>query len=413
MLARSGRLRNLGRLVGGGRVWAVGGAVRDVLLGLPLGDVDLVVEGTIEENRGLARELARALGGHAHVLGREPKAVWRIEGRALKVELWPLGKLSPEADARRRDFTVNAMSWRLPRGPLVDAVGGLDDLSHGRLRAVSRDNLQSDPVRLLRAPRFAAQLPGFKVDAKTLDWLRELSPLLHEVPRERLGHEIGRLLAARDPVRGWRLMAATGQIAAAAPPGSRLRPGAVMRGGGALARLSGTSGHPLPQAVRRQGAEARLGVLMFAWGRPADGDLAAYAWPRAIRRCAATAAALAEDALGAARGSWPERRRVIHRAGEATPAVLALAAALDTEERPERWVRFWRQWLRRGPELVDAAPMVSADEVVNRLGLEPGPVLGRALAALVEAQVSGRVRSRAEALRFLDRRPWDRGDLGR
>ncbi len=408
-LARSRRLLSLWRLMSRGSAWAVGGAVRDILLGLPVGDVDLVVEGTLEENAELANRLARTLRGHAHVLGREPRAVWRIEGRALKVELWPLGALTLEADARRRDFTVNAMLWQLPRGPLVDPVGGLEDLSRGRLHAVSRENLQSDPVRLLRASRFAAQLPGFRIDAVTLDWLRELSPLLGEAPRERLGQEIVRLLEARDPARGWRSMAATGQIAAVAPPGTRLRPGATRRGNGVLERLCGKAEHPLPQAVRRQGAEARLGLLMFAWGSPADGEMTAYAWPRTIRRRALTAASLAEEAVDAALGAWPARRRLIHRAGEATPAVLALAAALDTEGRADRWDRFWRQWLRRGSELIDPVPMVSADEVARRLGMEPGPELGSVLRALVEAQVSGRVRSRAEALRFLDRGPWGVG----
>lgn len=406
-LAKSGRLLGLWRLMGAECAWAVGGAVRDILLGLPVGDVDLAVEGTLEENGELAKRLARALGGHAHVLGREPRAVWQIEGRALKVELWPLGELTLEADARRRDFTVNAMLWRLPRGPLVDPVGGLDDLSRGRLRAVSRENLQSDPVRLLRASRFAAQLPGFRVEGQTLDWLRKLSPLLGEAPRERLGQEIEHLLEARDPARGWNLMAATGQIEAVAPPGTRLRPGATRRGDGLLARLSGRAEHPLPQALRRQGAEARLGLLMFAWGPPSDSEITAYAWPRTTRRRALTAASLAEEAVDAALGEWPARRRLIHRAGEATPAVLALAAGLDTEGRADRWGRFWCQWLRRGSELVDPVPMVSADEVAKRLGLEPGPELGLALRTLVEAQVSGRVRSRAEALRFVDRRPWD------
>ncbi len=400
LLSRTPALLRLWRAMGEPEAWVTGGSVRDRLLGLPVHDVDLVVPGTLESTRDLAVRLARALGGHAHALGRAPRAVWRIEGGTTKAEIWPLGTLDLQADALRRDFTVNAMLWRLPRGPLVDPAGGLEDLRRRRLRAVSRRNLEDDPVRILRAPRFAAQLPGFSVERRTLAWLRELAPLLGRAPRERVGQELERLLEAPDPARGWRILARCGALATAAPPGSRLRPGGVSAGAEALALLADPGRHPLPAALRRQGPEARLGLLLWAWGAPAEGDLGAYGWPRPKRRAAALAARLAEEATAAVEADWRSRRRLLHRAGPEAPAVLALAAALHPHP-PAGWRRFWRLWRRRGRELAAPVPLLASDEIRRLTGLPPGPELGAAIRALIEAQVDARVRTAASARRFL------------
>lgn len=408
VLARVPALRRLWRAMEEPEVWVTGGAVRDRLLGLSTHDVDLVVRGTLESTRELAERLARILGGHAHALGRPPRAVWRIEGGTAKLEIWPLGALGLEEDALRRDFTVNAMLWRLPRGPLVDPAGGLEDLRRRRLRAVSRHNLEDDPVRILRAPRFAAQLPGFAVERRTLAWLRELAPLLAGAPRERVGQELERLLESPAPARGWRVLARCGALAAAAPPGSRLRPGGASAGAGALELLADAGRHPLPAALRLRGPEARLGLLVWAWDVPPERDLAAYGWARPRRRAAATAARLAEEAAAAAEGGWRSRRRLLHRAGPEAPAVLALAAALHPSPAAG-WRRFWRLWRCRGRDLAAPDPLLASEEIRRVTGLPPGPELGAAIRALIEAQVESRVRTEAQARRFLLERVSSRG----
>ena len=118
-----------------------GGYVRDRLLGRTSVDLDLVLPGDLAQSGGPARRLAARLDTRAHVLGRDQKRVWRIETSELKVELWPLGNLSLDQDIERRDFGCNALMWKLPDGPLVDRVGGIEDLAARRLRALSRANL--------------------------------------------------------------------------------------------------------------------------------------------------------------------------------------------------------------------------------------------------------------------------------
>ena len=173
-----------------------GGYVRDRLLGRESVDLDLVLPGDIETVAGPARRLAARLDARAHVLGRDANRVWRIDCPEIKIELWPLGTLSPDEDIRRRDFSCNALFWQLPNGPLDDQIGGTEDLENGVIRALSKQNLEDDPVRLVRGPRFLAQLEGFELDHKTADWISSLAPTVSKAPRERIGQELLKLVAS-------------------------------------------------------------------------------------------------------------------------------------------------------------------------------------------------------------------------
>lgn len=199
-----------------------GGYLRDRLLGRATNDLDLTFDGDADGAAKPANRLAKALGVRAHLLGTAPHRVWRTETSSLKVELWPLGDLSHEEDIHRRDYSCNALSWVLPVGPLVDLVGGLDDLGDRRLRAISRANLESDPVRLLRGPRFLAQLIDFDFDNRTRAWIRELAPSLAGSPRERVGHELLTLLRGPSGSRGLAECLNLGLFAPAAPESGRV-----------------------------------------------------------------------------------------------------------------------------------------------------------------------------------------------
>src|SRR5690606_25866006 len=118
---------------------------------------------------------------------------------------------SLEGDLTRRDFTVNAMALRVPDVKLVDPTGGVEDLVAGRLRtpidpAVS---FGDDPLRMLRAARFAAQL-GFDVEDATRDATGKLRQTLEIVSAERIQSELTRTMQTDDPVRGIRVMVETG-----------------------------------------------------------------------------------------------------------------------------------------------------------------------------------------------------------
>jgi len=374
-----------------------GGYVRDRLLGRSTVDLDLVVPGDVETARGPARRLAARLDGSAHLLGHDDKRVWRIETSSLKVELWPLGRLDLGADIRRRDFSINALMWKLPDGPMIDQVGGLDDLRAGTLRAIQKKNLRDDPVRLIRAARFLAQFPRFELDGRTAGWTRSLAPRVRRSPPERRGQELLKLVSLPGRDRGLRGLLDLDILQRLATKRTDFDGAWITANLGAMSRLK-PHAHPLRAALAASGDAPALAVLLRSWGGPHPDEVAKYAWARPLRLHAATAARMVDEVLAAPDAAAADRRTLIHRAGKAFPATIALAAAVE----PDRaWGRWWRQWRNVGAELVDPVPLLTGEEIAVQLGLPPGPGLGRAVAALIEAQVRGAVRTRSGAEKWL------------
>ena len=386
------------------RGYLAGGFLRDHLLGRKSIDLDLSLLGSVDDVAAPARRLGDSLGTRAHLLGKPPRCVWRIDTPDLKVELWPLGSLSLDDDILRRDFKCNALAWELPDGPLIDRIGGLDDLRDGRLTAVARGNLQDDPVRLLRGPRFVAELESFRIEHQTAHWIRELAPRLSYAPRARVGHELLRTLRAPAAERGIHSILDLGLLRFAAPSDSALDTGWLHDNAQACGRLGSPEDHPIPASLRAAGDSARLVPLFMAWGRPSDAAVAAYGWPRHQRRNATHAAGLLERAMAAVDSDPADRREIIHAAGEAFPALLAAAAAIHSPDEPsvDRWRRWWTQWTRNGSNLVRPAPLLEAPEVAEILACGEGPALGAAISALTVAQVRGEVRTAAGARRWLE-----------
>jgi len=411
-----------------------GGYVRDQLLGRPSNDLDLTIESSAERAGEPARRLAGALGVRAHLFGSAPHRIWRIETPALKIELWPLGGMAADEDIHRRDFGCNALSWKLPDGPLVDLVGGMEDLDRSRLRAISRANLESDPVRLLRAPRFLAQIPEFALDDQTRSWIEELSPSLAGAPRERVGQELLTLLRGPMTSLGLAQCLDLGLFFPAAPESTSIDERWLrtnLDAADALSIRGIEGGTPAPQqsddrcggevppgpqhAERHCGAgvppargrsgiggdAARLAFLFRSWGLPADRELAPYAWPKAVRELALRAARLLDQAPTTVDAPPADRRELAWRAGAAFPTLIAVADALE----PERagWRRWWRQWRRDPAAFEDPHPLLTGREIAEISGILPGPELGEAVRGLLRAQVRGEIRSRGGAKRWLAR----------
>jgi len=179
----------------GVRVWVVGGAVRDVLLGRPVHDWDFTVDG---DALGLARALADGLGGAYFPLDAE-RGTGRVVLAAAdeprqELDFAALHSAGLEADLRARDFTVNALAVD-EVGLLTDPTGGQEDLAARCVRATSERAFRDDPLRLLRAMRMEAEL-GFGIEPQTVSWVRRDAPLLARPAAERVRDEFARLLAA-------------------------------------------------------------------------------------------------------------------------------------------------------------------------------------------------------------------------
>lgn len=385
--------------------YLTGGFLRDHLLGRPTTDIDLSVPGDASRVAGQAHRLADSLGTRAHQLGQPPRCVWRIETHQFKVELWPMGELTLNRDIQRRDFSCNALMWDMPRGPLIDRVGGVEDIERRRLRALSRENLRRDPIRLLRGPRFLSELEGFELEERTAVWIRELAPQLDRAPRERIGHELALLVNGALPSKGLRAALELDLVEWAAPAGPAADVDWLRRNLAAADRLADLEGHPVPAALEEAGDAARLALVLRTWRTTRPADVAEYAWHRHDRRLAAQAAALVDRAVDAVRGRVIERKEIIYESGLSFPVLLAFGSALDAESRAaiDRWRRWWRQWQRSGLQLIDPPALLTADEVIEIVGTDSGPRLGTALRGLERAQARGEVRSASGARRWLER----------
>ena len=197
----------------------VGGCVRDLLLGREPKDFDVVTDARPEEIRKLFHN-ARVIGRRFRLVhvryGRDivEVATFRAIPRDISEESIPrdeeegpgaenanmleLGSHNvfgtQEEDAVRRDFTVNALYYNIRDFSVMDYVGGTEDLKRGVLRVIGDPAIRyrEDPVRMLRAVRFAAKL-GFKIEDKTAAPIRDLAPLLASVPAARMFEEVLKL----------------------------------------------------------------------------------------------------------------------------------------------------------------------------------------------------------------------------
>lgn len=178
-------------------IYLVGGAVRDILQGRSLHDIDLAVAGAAIP---LARRLANQLKADFYALDPDRDA-GRIllqdeDGQRLTLDFITLQGADIDADLAARDLTINAMAIDL-RQPvaLLDPLGGAADLAAKTLRASGPDSFAADPVRVLRAVRMAATF-GMRIEKETRHRMRAAARRLNEVSAERLRDEIFRLLQA-------------------------------------------------------------------------------------------------------------------------------------------------------------------------------------------------------------------------
>ena len=204
----------------GGQVYYTGGCVRDQLLDKPVKDLDVVVFRLEAETlRGVLAEFGEVL-----YYGKS-FPIYQLRGLPIEFSL-PRGdphnsrrapvvtggiKALLEADARHRDYTVNALYRNALTGELSDPLGGLTDMENGRLSIVAPTALQEDPLRVCRGIQLASRL-GLEPDAMTLQAMRDAS--LESVATERVILEWHKWLMAEDPVRGWNLMIRTRHLPA-------------------------------------------------------------------------------------------------------------------------------------------------------------------------------------------------------
>jgi poly(A) polymerase len=219
----------------GREVYLVGGVVRDLLLGAAAGtDLDFTTSATPDQSK----IALKAAGGQVYALGERFGTIGavfggtRVEVTTYRAEAYQPGSRKPAVsfegglkdDLARRDFTINAIALDPLSGELEDPFGGQDDLTRGFVRAVGDpgERFKEDPLRLLRAVRFASRL-GFELDARTAQAICETASSLGTISRERVRDELDKLLLGPAPARGILLVCELGLAAYSLPDVPRLR----------------------------------------------------------------------------------------------------------------------------------------------------------------------------------------------
>jgi putative nucleotidyltransferase with HDIG domain len=433
--------------------WLVGGAVRDRLLGRPVTDFDVALAGDAAD---AARRLAREARGTPFSLS-DAFGAWRViaRDRSWQVDFVPLRDGDLAADLQARDFTVNAMAEPLAGGEVIDLHGGREDLAAGRLRMVSEHSLADDPLRTLRAARFAAEL-GLEIDPETAAAARRHAPGLGAVAAERIFAELKRLLCAPGARAGLELMEDLGVAAQVLPELPALRGVEqnvfhhadvhdhtleVLERAAEIERdpsLFGEHAQPVAALLSQpladeltRGQGLRFGALLHDVAKPAtrgerpDGrvtfighdavgaEMAAAIlrrW-RASERLAEYVAALTRHHLhlGFLVHRRPLDARTVWRYLTATApytadvTILTVADRLATrgrnaDEAIAAHLELAREMLGHGFAQRPGEPLVRGDDLARELGRAPGPWLGDLLAQLEEDRFAGEVVTREQAI---------------
>jgi len=387
-------------------LYVVGGFVRDLLLGEPTLDMDLVVEG---DAIALARRLGARIGARVRSHGRFGTAKLILEGReaefgvpfldfaTARMEFYPHSAALPEverssikADLHRRDFTINTLAIRLDSGHfgrLLDFYGGVQDLEEGLIRVLHSLSFIEDPTRIMRAARFEQRL-GFVIEPRTAELIDNALPMLHRVSGERIRHELYLILQEREPERVLCRLDGLGVLAQIHP---RLACDEAI-----WERFA---------ALRQALAEGRWAIPQEEGGRPPPGlYLALFTYPldRADLEAFADRLKIFRDDLTLLRqvADLKEREEELARPGLRNREIDALLRYSSTPSRLVLWlctasplVRE-RLWLYES-DLRHIRPRVDGEYLMS-LGLQPSPLFSRILRAVRDALLDGEIRTEEE-----------------
>ncbi len=218
--------------------YVIGGWVRDLFLHRPSDDIDVVVvnpntdRDTQRSGVGilLAEAVAKRLGKGAHLAVFKTYGTAQVKKRGMELEFVGARRESYQHDSRnpivedgtleedqnRRDFTINAMAICLNQdryGELLDPFDGIGDLERCIIRTPLDPDItfSDDPLRMMRAIRFATQL-GFNLDGETFDAIARNKERIHIITKERIAEELNKIMLSRKPSEGWLLLDKTGLL---------------------------------------------------------------------------------------------------------------------------------------------------------------------------------------------------------
>lgn len=373
----------------GQKLYLVGGVVRDLLLGRPNLDLDLVLEG---DAISLARRLAGIGGGKITAHPRFGTArlrwdKWSVDLATARLETYEqpgaLPSVKPGSisnDLFRRDFTINAMAVELGSGHygrLLDIYGGKKDLQWKYVRVLHEKSFIDDATRIWRALRYEQRL-DFHLEPDTLRWLgRDLS-YLESVSGDRIRHELELALKEESPEK---LLRRAGELGVLAKLHRSLQVDDGLAGKFEQARQRSVDGVTLTGLY--------LALLVYSLSRPETEQLIAYLRPRKVTvQMFRDTLALKDKLSMLADKELPDSRLYALLQGFSATAIMAGSLAGDSALVSRRLDRYLGK-------LRSVKPALSGEDL-KKMGVAPGPAIKEILMTLLGARLDGKVTTRQQ-----------------
>ena len=423
----------------GHRLYLVGGSVRDALLGRLSADLDFTTDARPDEILKVVRGWADGVweAGIAFGTVGVTKRGSTLEITTFRADVYDRVSRNPdvtfgdtiEGDLKRRDFTVNAMAIDLSTKQFIDPYNGLEALGHKLLDtpATPEESFADDPLRMLRAARFAAQL-GFEPAPRVVAAMTAMADEIERITAERVQTELSKLLLGAFPRRGLELMVDTGLAERMLPevPGMRL----AIDEHHQHKDVYQHSLTVLEQAIaleRRDDPDAapdlvlRLAALLHDIGKPATRRfepgggvsfhhhevvgakmvrkrLRALKYPKQIVEDVGQLVFLHLRFHGYGKGEWTDSavRRYVTDAGELLPRLHKLVRADCTTRNRRKAAALQRTYdeleqrierIQADEDLAKVRPDLDGNEIMEILGLPPGPMVGKAWKHLKELRL--------------------------
>lgn len=377
-------------------VYLIGGCVRDLLLGRPALDIDVVLEGSVAQvARASAKRYKAKLVNHPQFLthtlllrnGRHLDiATARTETYAEPASLPIVEPASLQEDLYRRDFSVNAIALSLNAqdfGHVWDPFGGVEDLQGKKIRVLHAQSFKDDPTRLFRAARFAGRF-GYELEWRTREWLTEAIALQWpaRLSGARLREELIPLLMESDPRPAFRLLSQWGALSFLIP------------------NLKWEKSHDVffGQIIRQPKNDdtlmLRLLVLVHALPFPkAVGSLGHLMFPQKMIEPIESALTLLSQMRDGTLSFKDLKKNAKRPLPPAVKAFIQKAVKIKALAPAKKVVEEWRRF-------ENSAPCLTGQDVRD-LGYKPGPVFSKMFDALRQARWEGKLRTREEEIRFL------------
>jgi poly(A) polymerase len=436
--------------VAGKRVYLVGGIVRDLLLGREVSepDFDFTTDARPDETKALLAGFADAVWDQGERFGTIGAKVGdRIfEITTHRAEAYRPDSRKPvvefsdaiEADLSRRDFTVNAMALALPDPELVDPFGGAEDLASGTLRTPSGPEVSfsDDPLRMMRAARFIAGY-GLAPEEGLVDAVVAMRDRIEIVAAERIRDELDKLLVVDDPSAGLWFLVDTGLADIFLPElaAMRLEQDPIHRHKDVLAHSIAVTAKTSPDRL------VRLAALLHDIGKPKTREIGPHGV--SFHHHEVVGARMARKRMSALRYSnddtdavallielhlrfhtykmgWTDSavRRFVRDAGPELDRLIELTRC-DCTTRNERKARSLAARMdeleariaevKEQEELAAIRPDLDGRQVMDLLGLSPGPDVGKAMGFLMELRLEEGPLGEDEARRRLEQWWAERG----